>query len=371
MHCEGCANKVLKSLRGFDGVEEVETDRKNHKVIVKGEKADPLKVLERVKKKYGKNVELLSPIPKAKEPQENKKEEKEKPRVMIVVLKAYMHCENCAVEIKKTILKMKGVRTVEPDTKNSTVTVKGVFDPPKLIDHLHNRAGKHAVILKQDEEKKQKKQKVNEMRETDKKIVPPGLADDGTRRATSTSLSLGLGLEPARRRRTTQSLMGPFVNLLKPRYPDTRAKKADVFVGTSFVCLALVSRTTGTSRNGPDQSGLPRIRTQVQDLRMLRLPSWYHLRCSADGTRGATSTSLRHGRGFESWGRHPKGQINKWPHKTLRCPASPRRLKPRYPDTRAKKADVFVGTSFVCLALVSRTTGTSWNGPDQSGLPRI
>ena len=90
-----------------------------------------------------------------------------------------------------------------------------------------------------------------------------------------------------------------------------------------------------------------------------------------DGTRRATSTSLRHGRGFESWGRHPKGQINKWPHKTLRCPASPRRLKPRYPDTRAKKADVFVGTSFVCLALVSRTTGTSRNGPDQSGLPRI
>ena len=54
-----------------------------------------------------------------------------------------------------------------------------------------------------------------------------------------------------------------------------------------------------------------------------------------------------------SWGRHPKGQINKWPHKTLCCPA-PRRLKPRYPDTRAQKADVFVGTSFVCLALVPR-----------------
>ncbi|KAJ9709902.1 hypothetical protein PVL29_001404 [Vitis rotundifolia] len=169
MHCEGCANKVLKSLRGFDGVEEVETDRKSHKVTVKGEKADPLKVLERVKKKYGKNVELLSPIPKAKEPQDNKKEEKEEPKVMIVVLKVYMHCENCAVEIKKTILKMKGVRTVEPDTKNSTVTVKGVFDPPKLVDHLQNRAGKHAIILKQDEEKKQKKQQVKEMRKTDKK----------------------------------------------------------------------------------------------------------------------------------------------------------------------------------------------------------
>ena len=91
--------------------------------------------------------------------------------------------------------------------------------------------------------------------------------------------------------------------------------KYSLSVGTSFVCLALVSLTTGTSQ---------------------------------------TLTSLSLGLGFKSWGRHPKGQINKWPHKTLRCPASPRRLKPRYPDTRAKKADVFVGTSFVCLALVSR-----------------
>ena len=91
----------------------------------------------------------------------------------------------------------------------------------------------------------------------------------------------------------------------------------------------------------------------------------------SDGTRRAHSSTLRLGLEFESWGRHPKGQINKWPHKTLRCPASPRRLKPRYPDTRAKKADVFVGTSFVCLALVSRTTGTSRNGSDQSGIPRI
>lgn len=51
---------------------------------------------------------------------------------------------------------------MEADTKNSTVTVKGVFDPPKIVDHLHNRAGKHSVILKQYEEKKPKKEKVKE-----------------------------------------------------------------------------------------------------------------------------------------------------------------------------------------------------------------
>ena len=64
-----------------------------------------------------------------------------------------------------------------------------------------------------------------------------------------------------------------------------------ISVGTSFVCLALVSRTTGTSRNAPDQSGLPRIRTQVQDLRTLRLPSWYHHPASPGGTADQGQTN--------------------------------------------------------------------------------
>ncbi|KAK9116104.1 hypothetical protein Sjap_015051 [Stephania japonica] len=64
MHCEGCARKVKRCLKGFQGVEDVETDCKAHKVIVKGKQADPLKVLERVRKKSHRQVELLSPIPK-------------------------------------------------------------------------------------------------------------------------------------------------------------------------------------------------------------------------------------------------------------------------------------------------------------------
>nr|GMD38969.1 heavy metal-associated isoprenylated plant protein 7-like [Ipomoea batatas] len=51
MHCEGCARKVRRCLKDFDGVEDVVTDCKTHKVVVKGEKADPVKVLERVQKK--------------------------------------------------------------------------------------------------------------------------------------------------------------------------------------------------------------------------------------------------------------------------------------------------------------------------------
>ncbi|PNX99541.1 translation initiation factor IF-2-like protein [Trifolium pratense] len=72
MHCEACARKVAKALKGFEGVEEVSADSKGSKVVVKGKAADPIKVLKRLQKKSGKKVELISPLPK---PPEEKKEE--------------------------------------------------------------------------------------------------------------------------------------------------------------------------------------------------------------------------------------------------------------------------------------------------------
>jgi hypothetical protein len=69
---------------GTAGVEEVIADSKAHKVVVKGKKAaaDPLKVVERVQKKTGRKVELLSPIPPPPEEkkEEEKKEEPEPPK---------------------------------------------------------------------------------------------------------------------------------------------------------------------------------------------------------------------------------------------------------------------------------------------------
>ncbi|KAH7670244.1 Copper chaperone domain-containing protein [Dioscorea alata] len=162
MHCEGCARKVRRCLKGFDGVEEVKTDCRSWKVVVKGKKAaeDPLKVVERVQKKSGRKVELLSPMPPPKvEKEEEKKVEEEKPKieekkeepvVISVVLKVHMHCEACAQEIKKRILKMKGVQAAEADLKSSQVTVKGVFTAPELVEYVHKRTGKHAAVVKQE-----------------------------------------------------------------------------------------------------------------------------------------------------------------------------------------------------------------------------
>ncbi|KAK7358664.1 hypothetical protein VNO77_00602 [Canavalia gladiata] len=168
MHCEGCARKVRRSLKGFPGVDDVITDCKSHKVVVKGEKADPLKVLERVQRKSHRQVELLSPIPKPPVEEEKKPEEKEKPKpeekkeepqVITVVLKVHMHCEACAQEIKRRIERMKGVESAEPDLKNSQVSVKGVFESGKLVEYVYKRTGKQAVIVKQEAEKKEEEAK--------------------------------------------------------------------------------------------------------------------------------------------------------------------------------------------------------------------
>lgn len=182
MHCEGCARKVRRCLKGFPGVEEVVTDCKTQKVVVKGDKADPLKVVERVQRKSHRKVELLSPIPpppaaedeKKKEEKEAPKpeEKKQEPQVITLVLKVHMHCEACSQEIKRRILRMNGVENVEPDLKSSQVTVKGVFDPPKLVEYIYKKTGKHAVVVKQEPPEKKEEEKPKEEEEK-------AAADDG------------------------------------------------------------------------------------------------------------------------------------------------------------------------------------------------
>ncbi|PSS07655.1 Heavy metal-associated isoprenylated plant protein, partial [Actinidia chinensis var. chinensis] len=187
MHCEGCARKVRRCLKGFEGVEDVVTDCKTHKVVVKGEKADPVKVLERVQRKSHRQVELISPIPKPPAPEEKAVpkvvEKKEEPPLVTVVLKVHMHCEACAQEIKKRMLRMNGVESVEPDLKSSQVTVKGVVDPPKLVDFVYKKTGKHALIVKQEPEKKEeekgKEEKPKEEKGKEEKPKEEKKAEDG------------------------------------------------------------------------------------------------------------------------------------------------------------------------------------------------
>ncbi|EXB40323.1 hypothetical protein L484_017465 [Morus notabilis] len=154
MHCEGCKDKVSKCLRGFDGVQDVMIDSVNHKVVIKGKKIDPLKVLERLRKKYSRNVELISPkffkLENKEKKDEGKKEDKA--QLKIVVLKVNMHCQGCAYDIKNDLERMRGIMTVEPNMENSRVTVRGIVDAPKLVEYIKKRLGRHAEILDQETE---------------------------------------------------------------------------------------------------------------------------------------------------------------------------------------------------------------------------
>ncbi|KDO78538.1 hypothetical protein CISIN_1g024847mg [Citrus sinensis] len=118
MHCEACARKVARALKGFEGVDDITADSKASKVVVKGKTADPIKVCERLQKKSGRKVELISPLPKPPPPdaddQEKKEQQKvekkeEPPAAITVVLNVRMHCEACAQGLRKRIRKIQGI----------------------------------------------------------------------------------------------------------------------------------------------------------------------------------------------------------------------------------------------------------------------
>ncbi|CAN4106673.1 unnamed protein product [Withania somnifera] len=176
MHCEACARKVARSLKGFQGVEEVTVDSKASKVVIKGKNADPLKVCERIQKKSGRKVELISPLPKPPEENTNKKDEKkeelpkeekkeEPPPVITVQMKVQMHCDACAQVLQKRIRKIQGVESVTTDLGNNQVVVKGVVDPEKLVNDVYKRTGKQAIVVKEKEVKKEEEKKEEEKEE--------------------------------------------------------------------------------------------------------------------------------------------------------------------------------------------------------------
>ncbi|KAK8567581.1 hypothetical protein V6N13_105539 [Hibiscus sabdariffa] len=152
IHCEGCSSKVFNCLKDFQGVEGVEVDMKGKRVMVKGQKADPFKVLERVKKKYSRNVQLIFPKPKSKDGDKVDSQSKQEPKISVVALKTYMHCEGCVNDIKRRIERIQGVLNVEMDTENSTVTVKGEFDPTELVGTVGKRLGKYVEIVESNQE---------------------------------------------------------------------------------------------------------------------------------------------------------------------------------------------------------------------------
>ncbi|KAL8469216.1 hypothetical protein ACS0TY_032155 [Phlomoides rotata] len=167
MHCEACARKVTRALKGFEGVEEVKVDCKASKVVVKGKDDDK-------KKEDDKKEE---PKPAAAAAEEKKPQP---PAVITVVLKVGMHCEACAQVLQKRIRKIQGVESVTTDIGNDQVIVKGVVDPEKLVNDVYKKTGKQASVVVKEEEKKEEKkeEEKKDEKQDDKKAAAPAAADE-------------------------------------------------------------------------------------------------------------------------------------------------------------------------------------------------
>lgn len=130
---------MMKCCIYWLGINHIRIDRENHRIILKGDVINnPFKVLERLQKKYNKNVELISPKPKPENKHKNEPQKKEQVNFFflhfysitfkyyilimyflliyyykqvitkIVILKMYIHCEGCASDVKRKIEKMEG-----------------------------------------------------------------------------------------------------------------------------------------------------------------------------------------------------------------------------------------------------------------------
>ncbi|XP_038998599.1 heavy metal-associated isoprenylated plant protein 6-like isoform X1 [Hibiscus syriacus] len=159
MHCEGCAKKIKRSIKHSEGVEDVQTDSRANKLTVIG-KIDPAKIRERLAEKTKKKVDLISPQPKkdaapaggdkkpeAEKKPEEKKEEKKAPKESTVVLKMRTHCDGCIHKIRKIILKLDGVQSVDVDGVKDLVTVKGTMAAKDLVPYLKQKLRRNVDVV--------------------------------------------------------------------------------------------------------------------------------------------------------------------------------------------------------------------------------
>ncbi|XP_059300162.1 heavy metal-associated isoprenylated plant protein 9-like isoform X2 [Lycium ferocissimum] len=128
-------------------------DMGQNQVTIKG-MIEPQAVCERIVKKTNRVAKVLSPLPEAEGEPLPELVASRVSELRTIELTVNMHCEACAQQLKRTILKMRGVSTVETDLSLGKVIVKGSMDANKLVDYVYRRTKKQAKIGRQPETQK-------------------------------------------------------------------------------------------------------------------------------------------------------------------------------------------------------------------------
>ncbi|KAJ0966594.1 hypothetical protein J5N97_023511 [Dioscorea zingiberensis] len=167
MHCSGCAKKVRRSIKGFQGVDGVVAEPASGRMTVIG-KVDHVKLKKRIETRTRKTVEILNPPAKKdkkdpnpitdlgaeKSPPAAGEKSPKLPTVTTVVLKIPMHCkcEGCYQKIRKTILKIEGVENVAMDGEKGVATAKGTMDAKALPAAVKAKLKKEVEVVPEKKE---------------------------------------------------------------------------------------------------------------------------------------------------------------------------------------------------------------------------
>ncbi|KAK1286507.1 hypothetical protein QJS10_CPB20g01599 [Acorus calamus] len=157
LHCVGCAKKIERTILKVRGVEEVEINMPINQVTVKGI-VDPQAICDRIQNRTSRSARILSPLPPAEGESKPEAPPVQVSGMQTVELRVNMHREACAQQLKKKILKMRGVQTVETELSSGKVTVNGTMDGEKLKDYIYQRTRKLAKIVPQPPKEEPKKE---------------------------------------------------------------------------------------------------------------------------------------------------------------------------------------------------------------------
>ncbi|CAN4085608.1 unnamed protein product [Withania somnifera] len=115
---------------------------------------EPQAVCDRITKKTKRVAKVLSPLPPAEGEPLPEVVASQVNGLTTVELNVNMHCEACAEQLKKKILRMRGVRSAETEASTGKVTVTGTMDANKLVDYVYRHTKKQAKIVPQPEPEK-------------------------------------------------------------------------------------------------------------------------------------------------------------------------------------------------------------------------
>ncbi|KAJ6294745.1 hypothetical protein OIU76_022762 [Salix suchowensis] len=132
------------------GVEGVVMNMAQNQVTIKGI-VEPQAVCSKIMKKTKRRAKVLSPLPENEGEPMPQVVASQVSGLSTVELDINMHCDACAEQLKKIILKMRGVQTAVTDLSTGKVTVTGTMEANKLVDYVYRRTKKIAKIVPQPE----------------------------------------------------------------------------------------------------------------------------------------------------------------------------------------------------------------------------